>query len=547
MIATRRPSATPAGGPDSPAPGPSPAALQARLDWRFLLPDPDLGSWRWLGGGDDRLRLAIRALSAEQPDGPAGLVVGQGREGGALARAFASLRPGGWLYLELGGRAWPPSGRPPGGGLARDLLRAGFEDVGLTWPWPDHERTRRIVPLGGRAPHLALAQADDAAGLRLAGAGARALDRLGLLGAVVPAVGAFARRPGPGVGAAPGLAGAILADPDRWGIVGLDLPSQLADLDWLLLTPRFRTSRHVVLLGGRAGSGRPAFAAKLARTPGDAAALSHTASILERLAATGDPVRGAVPRLLANDAWAGHPLLVTTYVPGKPLSPAVVREDRDRYARAILEWLFHLPQEEGPMGAGAWSAELVEPALATLEALAAVSPPLRELAGRARRALEPWRDTAIRRVFEHGDLSHPNLLWSTRRGLGVIDWESGRPDGLPLHDLTFSLTYLAGAAAGARASEEIVSAFGAATLAADGWARPLLREYGERMALPAGAVAPLVVAAWVRLLGRLPERAFGAQVPDRDAGAWIEAHRFAALLRSALDGWASLAAIDGRG
>ncbi|HEX5467210.1 MAG TPA: hypothetical protein VFW92_11105 [Candidatus Limnocylindrales bacterium] len=530
------------------------AALLARLDWRFLLPDPDPRRWRWCGPERGGLRAALDQLVAptagspgrssvalaEQAPGSIELVVAASAHPEDLDQAFAALRPGGWLYLELGGAAGRSARRPPAAGLRGALHRAGFREADLVWPWPDHERTTRMMPLGRATPRIGLERAGDALPRKVASRGASLLGGLGLLPAMVPAVRAVAHRPGPEPGRPVGLLGALLAAPERYGLAGLGLPSARSAADWLLLTPRFRSSRHVTLLAGPSG-GPAAVAAKLARRSGDGEAIAHTAAILSALAAQRAGL-ATLPRLLAHDVWAGRSLLVTSIVPGRPLDPVRIRRGHERYSEAVLAWQLRLPHAgERPLGEAIGC--LVDPALAALEALGASVRPLAQLAARTRSSLAAaGSELAIPTVFEHGDLSHPNLLWSEADGLGVVDWELARPDGLPLHDLSLFVAYLAGAVAGARDDQAVVNAFEAAVLAPEGWARPILGRYARAMALPSSAVAPLVVSAWARLLGGLPGR---TGQPEDTSMAWLAEHRFAGLLRASLDGWSSLAAIGG--
>jgi len=148
-----------------------------RLDWRFLLPEPQLGRVAYLGPSDDRLLDALRECSASvvvaRTDGTgrhAGLrdasfdvAVVQSPRPDALARAAALLRHGGSLYCELArplpwrrAAVAPRRGARDAGALlalpqARACLRElGFGDVEAHWHYPDFERCGGIVPVGHR-------------------------------------------------------------------------------------------------------------------------------------------------------------------------------------------------------------------------------------------------------------------------------------------------------------------------------------------------------------------------------------------------------------
>jgi hypothetical protein len=126
--------------------------LARRIDWRFLLPEPDLGRVGYGGRVDGLLVDACRRFSSsfdllEDDAGrppPAGLdlVVLVDPARAALAEAAAALQPGGSVYVEIRGRQ---------GGVsrcARALRRLGLVDVTMHWHLPGFEAAIEIVPLG---------------------------------------------------------------------------------------------------------------------------------------------------------------------------------------------------------------------------------------------------------------------------------------------------------------------------------------------------------------------------------------------------------------
>ena len=181
--------------PDAAAPSRD-RSLQAvrRLDWRFLLPEPELGRVVYLGAGEDRLLAALREFSASLavvpdtndaaghglPDESFDVAVLQAPSPRALARAAALVRPGGYLYCEparpaawdgslLGRRRGADAERLRGLPHARLLLReGGFLDLEAHWHYPDFVRCGWIVPVDRAA----------AAGFLLARAGSRRLTAL---------------------------------------------------------------------------------------------------------------------------------------------------------------------------------------------------------------------------------------------------------------------------------------------------------------------------------------------------------------------------------
>jgi hypothetical protein len=139
--------------------------LQAsrRVDWRFLLPHPDLGRAAYLGRVDDPLLDALGQCAAELTSFAAPAAVRCAADGrslydlvvvvdpgpGDLELAAGLIRPNGWLYAEharsLGTRVREAATFPH---LAVPALEAlGFVDVQAHWHWPDFASCEEIVPL----------------------------------------------------------------------------------------------------------------------------------------------------------------------------------------------------------------------------------------------------------------------------------------------------------------------------------------------------------------------------------------------------------------
>lgn len=158
-----------------PAPLSPDALLQAsrRLDWRFLLPDPELGQIAYAGQQATALVEALGLFSASltrlTPQVLAGrifepfdLVVVHAAPYKDLERAAGFVRPGGHIYIEAysffapllsigaGRRGWRArfSGAATTGRLAAQLSRLGFNEVKGYIHVPDFEACTRILPLG---------------------------------------------------------------------------------------------------------------------------------------------------------------------------------------------------------------------------------------------------------------------------------------------------------------------------------------------------------------------------------------------------------------
>ena len=158
-----------------PAPLSPDALLQAsrRLDWRFLLPDPNLGQVAYAGQRADSLVEALGLFSESlillTPQILAGRTLGQFSLVAVhaaplkdLQRAAGFVRPGGHIYVEAysifapllsigaGRTKWSarPSSAATPGRLAARLSRLGFTEVKGYIHVPDFEACTRILPLG---------------------------------------------------------------------------------------------------------------------------------------------------------------------------------------------------------------------------------------------------------------------------------------------------------------------------------------------------------------------------------------------------------------
>jgi hypothetical protein len=164
-----------------------------RADWRFLLPEPELGRVAYPAPRDATLVEALREVSDGVDGAPltqlAGydvvVITGGGRH--AVEDAAATAPAGAWLVVELGG--------PAALSAAGRLRRQGLEHVAAHWLWPDAERCREIVPLRPTALRMALDRRDPGARLRLRVRVARALARTPLFALAVKRAVVIARVP----------------------------------------------------------------------------------------------------------------------------------------------------------------------------------------------------------------------------------------------------------------------------------------------------------------------------------------------------------------
>jgi hypothetical protein len=185
------------------------ALLQAsrRVDWRFLLPRPELGRVACIGETDPELVRSLRLFSSEltasqspaaDEDEPSyDLVVLRNASLGELEAARSRLRSGGWLYVEVDNPLRRKRARAARSarGYARSLRRLGFVDVDAHVHWPDFASCRAIVPLDAAAAiRHGLAQGQRSRA-RLVTRLAPALAATRQLALFVPCASALGRRP----------------------------------------------------------------------------------------------------------------------------------------------------------------------------------------------------------------------------------------------------------------------------------------------------------------------------------------------------------------
>ena len=296
---------------------------------------------------------------------------------------------------------------------------------------------------------------------------------------------------------------AVLRDHyDEWNLAGLGLGR-----DWttVFITPQFTTSRHVVALIFAPGARQPSLVVKVPRCPGDNEGVLREADMLWQLGVLGgDQVEG-VPRVVAALDLSGHTVLVETPLTGPALDPDRVAADLPVAVALGVDFIDSLPCTRPAAGNEGWYERTVERPLQALELLLPGEDELTDLVGRTHEALQPLRSAQLPAVFEHADLSHPNLLIGPAGRLQVMDWERASAYGLPGHDLTFYLQYLSESAEQAFERPAQLAAFDTA-FGRDGWAREPLRQHLVRRDIDPALLPALVLATWARSASTLAFR-----------------------------------------
>jgi hypothetical protein len=464
-------------------------ALLRRVDWRFLLHQvstPQSVDW-----GAGKLSAATR-LAADVTDGyPAtvDLVVLANPTGGRLAAAHDALRPGGTVYCE-----WRLP-RPGGAQRARRLLhRAGFTDTRILWPWPPPSLGAPAFWLPADAPG-AIRQfiaIRPAAGSLWQRGGRRAVPAASACGLLAP-ICALARRPQAGVTRQQAadpiselVSGDARAHPGGRG----EEPA------WALLTGGPRTISKVIGVPLSAAGARPEIVIKFARVPEADSGLRHEADVLGELTARRSVIPG-VPQVLATGRRCGRIAVAETAIHGVPLFSRLRRETYPELASRVTTLLIELAGASDPQPRDSWDTRLVGRPFETFQRQfsAAVGAATLEAARRRLAALGPLPLTC-----EHRDCAPWNLIVAADGQLGMVDWESAEPQGLPGMDLIYFLTNAAfmveGALRPGRARETYARLLDRSSFLGR-VAAACLERYCTAVGIEPGQLAALRVLCWI--------------------------------------------------
>lgn len=326
--------------------------------------------------------------------------------------------------------------------------------------------------------------------------------------------------------------------------LGLDALGLVGPLTSVVVTPRFRASSHVVHLILASGSQHAALVAKVPRLRNLTGPIEREAQNLAALAE--GAVAASVPRLLGIEHHDGWPMLLQTALAGEPLDRPTTRRDPDRWVRAARDWLGQLTADGCPddtEDADDW-CRVAEKPLADFARICPLQDEERVALDETRSRVGDLRTLSLPRVFEHGDLSHPNVLRLPGGTLGVLDWELAERRGPPACDLFFFLAYVAFARDQCRSTTDYLRAFEEAFFGRTAWARPYVLEYADGLGLTTDALDALFLMCWARYVARValrlgevrPEGAYASPfTPLTPATAeWLRGNRYFLLWRFAL-------------
>lgn len=470
---------------------PVPADGPPAPDWAALLPGGRLGTVTVVGPLTADARRSLEAGRPAAPGRRADTVIVTDDRPSQVRLAASRVRPGGTVRIERSRRRWRP--------VNRQILRqAGMSEVSAWWHRPSTDATRCLVRL---EDGVAAATIVRSVGDRRRRSGVEALlARTGLAGVLSGEVAILARAPGGGDGEAP------LAEPP----LGRRVDG--------LVTPGYRRSRAVIGVSTGDGGRRLHGIAKVARRPEDDAGVAAEAATLAALAGHG-PFPGA-PQSARVVTRAGRQILVEEAVQGRPLDRRAVRRDPIGALVAGRRWIDGLPRSAPTVPAEDGRADaLLRDPLAALPSRHGVRP---ETVEHATEILARLERCPLPVVFEHGDLSHPNLFLAPDGSLAAVDWERARPAGLPLHDLVFLVAYLTESIEDPAPHDQLGRAVVRA-LRPHGWARPELDVHVERLGLDRSVLRELEVACWTRRVAELPPGPTPDGRPHRDVALWTAA------------------------
>jgi hypothetical protein len=267
----------------------------------------------------------------------------------------------------------------------------------------------------------------------------------------------------------------------------------------IVLTPRFPDSRHVIvlLLDEKA---LPRIVGKVVRAPEDPSTLDKEAAVLTAVGANRQsPSALSVPRLLALDWVGGHRLMLQTAVLGTPITHRDARRHPERWWRVVEGWINGLPHVPAETAAENWLETYIgrDVALArrTLTQAGALTPGIDRSLDRTIDCVQELRSAAPRLVTEHGDLSHPNVIWG-KNGLAAVDWETGDPLGLPGVDAATFVAFLEFSQARAHGVALEASQYERQLLAPDGRGRRRLAQHLDACGIGSALIDNVLVTTW---------------------------------------------------
>ena len=328
-----------------------------------------------------------------------------------------------------------------------------------------------------------------------------------------------------------------------------DLPSGVGidNLSCVFLTPRFRTSSHIIIFVLDEKNQTPVLLAKVPRLPGDDGQLQRETRNLRAAQESRDGGFRSIPRVIAFEEYGGHRFLVESIVPGRPIRPDAIRLRPEDTIQKTIDWLFEFQSasvaDAKPL-ATVFSGRVAEQ-LAVLDRFLPESGEEREALETTRDEIEILASSGLCTVFEHGDFSPPNILVDSDGNIGIVDWELAEPQGIPITDVLFFLTSAAFARARAGYGQQRVLAFQNAFFGSDPWACKFVRRFCERLEINSEFVGSLMVICWARYAANILARLHVDLTPGskeyEETLGWFRKNPYCAIWRYASQNTLTLA------
>jgi len=312
-------------------------------------------------------------------------------------------------------------------------------------------------------------------------------------------------------------------------------------LSCVVATPRFKASRHIIFFVIAEGDPQPILVAKVPRRSGDNSRLDLEAFNLNAIQNSRPAGFDSIPRVIAYENFDEDRLLIETMLNGRAMNRTYARRVYESCIETVTDWLVDMQAATmtPSIDDAGWFERLVEQPLQRIKERLPLSLADEHLIDRTQKLTMPIQFHELPLVFEHGDLSHPNVLLLAKGGTGVVDWELAEPRGLPATDFFFFMNYIAFARVNAERNEEYLAAFQRAFFGHEAWARPFIDNYVRQVPLPSEVLLPLFVLTWARyvdgLITRLLDSKSKAVQLDEENAAWLRTNRYYALWRYTIE------------
>lgn len=262
----------------------------------------------------------------------------------------------------------------------------------------------------------------------------------------------------------------------------------------LLSSPRVTSSYATALLLDSTGTLR--VVAKIARRPHHPERLAAEFELLQVLTSryASDP---NAPLPLALAQHRDHWLLLESAVVGTALDRhSLVRSPRRMWER-VEEWLLELTNTTATVER-AWHAEQIVRPMRQIEGSLPATSDERRLFAVTESLTQELTSLSMPAPIEHGDLFKAHLVVARSGSLSAIDWELGRPEGLPGGDASIFLFDVFRPPAAPWNGEATAGAYAKNFLDPRGVARQWLQEHLERQGIERSWVNHILLATLAR-------------------------------------------------